>query len=139
MSRTPAIGLLVLRLALGITMILHGNQKLIQMGISGVQKMFKGAGVPLPELARAVIPWLELIGGIAIILGLATRIVAALLAIDMAGAIIFVHAKAGFFASDGGYELVMLLGAIALALVLTGLGSWAIDRAMPRSRRRARA
>ncbi|BAS11665.1 hypothetical protein AHiyo4_50870 [Arthrobacter sp. Hiyo4] len=54
--------------------------------------------------------------------------VAALLAVNMVGTFFLVHASAGVFADKGGYELVLLLGAAALALALTGAGSVSVDR-----------
>ena len=65
-----------------------------------------------------------------VILGVLTRIVAALLALNMLGALFLVHAPAGVFADKGGYELVLLLAAAALALALTGAGRVSVDRAL---------
>ncbi len=87
-------------------------------------------GVPAAEIAAPVVAGLELAGGIALILGVLTRIVAALLALDMLGALFLVHAPAGVFAANGGYELVLLLAAAALALALTGAGRISVDRAL---------
>jgi putative oxidoreductase len=56
--------------------------------------------------------------------------VGALLALDMLGALVLVHAGAGVYADKGGYELVLLLGAAALALALTGAGRISVDRAL---------
>ena len=56
--------------------------------------------------------------------------VAALLAVDMLGALFLVHASAGVFAANGGYELVLLLAAAAFALALTGAGRVSVDRAL---------
>lgn len=56
--------------------------------------------------------------------------VAALLALDMLGALFLVHAQAGVFAEAGGYELVLLLAAAALALALTGAGRLSVNRAV---------
>ena len=69
-----------------------------------------------------MIATLELVGGIALILGVLTRVFAALLALNMLGALVLVHAPAGVFAATGGYELVLLLAAAALAVALVGAG-----------------
>jgi putative oxidoreductase len=56
--------------------------------------------------------------------------VAALLVLDMLGALFLVHASAGVFAANGGYELVLLLAAAAFTLALTGAGRVSVDRAL---------
>jgi putative oxidoreductase len=86
--------------------------------------------VPAAEVAAPIVATLELVGGIALILGVLTRIFAALLALDMLGALFLVHASAGIFAAAGGYELVLLLAAGALAIALTGAGKMAVDQAL---------
>ena len=48
----------------------------------------------------------------------------------MLGALFLVHAAAGVFADKGGYELVLLLGAAALAVALAGAGRISVDRAL---------
>lgn len=87
-------------------------------------------GIPAAEVVAPAVAVLELGGGIALILGVLTRVLAALLALDMAGALFLVHAPAGVFAADGGYELVLLLAAAAFALALTGAGRYSLDRAV---------
>lgn len=94
------------------------------------QASFAKMGVPAAELAAPAVATLELAGGIALILGVLTRVFAALLAVDMLGALFLVHASAGVFAATGGYELVLLLAAGALAIALTGAGKLAVDRAL---------
>jgi len=84
-------------------------------------------GIPLPVISSAVVILVEFLGGIALILGLATRWAALLLAIDMAGAIFFVHFKGGFYVNHGGYEYALSLLAACLALTFSGAGALAID------------
>ena len=85
---------------------------------------------PAAQISAPLVAGLELAGGIALILGVLTRVVAALLALNMLGALVLVHAAAGVFADKGGYELVLLLAAAALALALTGAGRLSVDRAL---------
>jgi putative oxidoreductase len=59
-----------------------------------------------------------------------TRVFAALLAVDMLGALFLVHASAGVFVTTGGYELVLILAAAALAVALVGAGRYSADRAL---------
>jgi putative oxidoreductase len=86
----------------------------------------------MASVVGPAVSYLELVGGALLILGLLTRIVGALLVVDMAGAAYLVHIKAGFFAADGGYELVLLLGAGALALAVAGAGAWSLDKLLLR-------
>ncbi len=126
-SGSVSLGLLILRLATGITLVVHGWQKYFEFGLAGVQKSFAGMNVPFPEVTAVYQSTLELAGGIALIVGLVTRIIGALVAISMGFAAFAVHLSAGFFVADGGYELVMLIGAAGLALAFTGPGRVSID------------
>jgi putative oxidoreductase len=130
-ERAVAAGLLLLRSMLGVMFIAHGSQKLFMMGIPAVVEGFTQAGVPMPAVAAPGISVLEVVGGGLLIIGLITRVVAVLLACDMTGAIAFVHLKAGFFLPNG-YELVLLLGVLAIVLVITGAGPLSIDGAIGR-------
>lgn len=120
----------ILRVVLGFLIASHGWQKFNEWTITGTQGAFAQMGIPAADIAAPVIATLELVGGIALILGLATRPVAALLVLDMLGAIILVHASAGVFVEAGGYELVLILGAAALALALSGPGKLSLDHAL---------
>ena len=133
-SGSVSAGLLLVRLVLGAVFIAHGTQKLWIDGLAATQDGFAGMGVPFPEIAAIVVIAVEIGGGALLVLGLGTRIVAALLAVNMGVALVLVHLAAGFFAADGGYEFVLTLGVVALALVLTGPGRIAVDAAFRRRR-----
>jgi len=122
--------LTILRVIAGFLFAAHGWQKFSEFTIAGTQASFAKMGVPAAEAAAPVVATLELAGGIALILGVLTRVFAALLALDMLGAFFLVHAPAGVFAANGGYELVLLLAAGALAIALTGAGRLSVDRAL---------
>ncbi len=83
-------------------------------------------GVPLPALAATFAAIAEVIGGILILLGILTDIAGLLFAIDMLGAILFVHAKNGFAQGKGGVEWPLALLAMALAVALAGPGRYAV-------------
>lgn len=129
------LGLLVIRLALGGVMVAHGVQKAFLNGIAGTQQAFAGMGAPLPELSAVLVILLELGGGVLIIVGLATRVVALLNVVHMVGAALLVHLANGFFVANGGWELVGLLAMISLALVVGGPGRISIDHAIGTRRR----
>lgn len=133
-SAAPSLGLLVLRVVVGAIFAAHGAQKIFEFTLPGTIGSFAGMGVPLPEIAGPVVAFVELIGGILLILGLLTRPVAILLAIDMIVALVAVHLPAGLWVGDGGYEFVAVLGAAALALALTGAGRFSLEGAFLRGR-----
>ena len=127
-SRLTTAAVTVLRVILGFLFAAHGWQKFNEWTIAGTQAAFTQMGVPAANISAPLVAGLELAGGIALILGVLTRVVAGLLAVNMIGALFLVHASAGVFADKGGYELVLLLGAAALALALTGGGRVSVDR-----------
>ena len=131
------LGLLVTRIALGGAMIAHGIQKAFLNGFAGTQQGFAGMGAPLPGLTAVLVTLLELVGGVAVLVGLATRVVALLYALTMVGAAVLVHLPNGFYAADGGWELVGLLAVVSLALVVGGPGRLSLDGLLVQ-RRRAR-
>jgi putative oxidoreductase len=123
-SRT-AIAFTLLRLIVGIVFIMHGTQK-VMAGHEAITGGFTGMGVPLPSLSAFLITWLEFLGGIALVFGLITRVVAILLACDMLGAILLVHGKNGFFLPTG-FEFAMLMCTACIALALAGGGAASLD------------
>lgn len=127
-------GLTILRIVIGIVFIAHGWQKLFMNGIDGTAGFFGQIGVPAPAIMAVIVTAIELLGGIALVLGFFTRYAALLLAGDMLVATLMVHLPNGFFASDGGYEFTLTLLAASLALALSGGGEAALDRALVRRR-----
>jgi putative oxidoreductase len=130
-ERERDLGLLVLRLVVGIVFIVHGGQKLFVFGIPGVQASFTKIGAPFPMVTGPLIGGLEFFGGIALVLGLLTRLVTLGLAADMLGAIILVHGKNGFFLPKG-YEFVLILMGASIALLLSGPGNLSADAILSR-------
>jgi putative oxidoreductase len=121
-----SFGLLVLRVVVGTAFILHGWPK-IQNPTS-----WMGDGAhPILQLAAAVA---EFGGGIALILGFLTPLVAAAIAINMVFAMGLVHFPKGdpFVARGGGgsYELALVYFAIMIALLATGPGRFSLDAAV---------
>ena len=131
LDRAMPWGIALLRVVVGFAFFMHGQQKLFQMGVGGVGGFFASLGIPAPELAAVVVSIVETVGGLALILGVLTRLVGVLLAADMLVAMLVVHRPNGFYAGDGGVELVLVLGAAALALAITGPGALAVDRLLP--------
>ncbi|TCN54798.1 putative oxidoreductase [Rhodococcus sp. SMB37] len=121
------IGILIARVGLGAILLTHGLQKLTVWGQSGTAAAFEGMGVPAPSLGAFVATWVEILGGIALILGLLVPVFGALLFAVMAGAFVIVHVGNGVYVADGGFELVAALGLGALLLAVVGAGRFSVD------------
>ncbi|MFF0308520.1 DoxX family protein [Streptosporangium sp. NPDC004379] len=135
LDRIRPFALLLGRIGIGVIFLVHGWQKFTTMGISGTTAFFEQIGIPLPGLAAPAVAVLEVVGGIAFIVGAALPVFGVLLALDMAGAIVFVHGANGFAADKGGYEFVLALAAAALAIGFSGGGALAVDGLWRRGRR----
>lgn len=117
----------IIRVIVGIAFFAHGWQKVFAFGFEGVGGFFGSLGIPAAGFLAIVVSLIELLGGLALILGIGTRFVGLLLAIDMLVALFVVHLPNGFFVSENGYELVLILGVASLAFALTGASSISLD------------
>lgn len=122
---------LILRLVIGVVFIMHGAQKLFGAfgggGIDGTGQFFGSLGLQPATFWAWVVALVEFVGGIALAIGLLSRWAGLLLAIDMAVAAIVVHIPNGFFVSNGGVELVLILFVASLFFVAYGGGKLSID------------
>ncbi|MFM1655220.1 DoxX family protein [Brevibacillus sp. B_LB10_24] len=121
MNRREDIGLLLLRVVLGLVFLVHGWSK-FQGGIDKTVGFFAMLG--LPGILAYIVAVIELVGGLLMILGLGTRVIGALFALVMLGAIFTAKLSAGFL---GGYELDLILLAASICLLLAGSTMWACD------------
>jgi putative oxidoreductase len=123
-------GLLVLRLVLGIAFVLHGSQKLFGAfggpGLGGFAQTLAGMGLPAPELLACLAAGAELLGGLAVLLGVLTEFGAAAIASVMIVAIWKVHGRNGFFLQNQGYEYNLMILGVCAALILAGPGLLAL-------------
>ena len=131
------VAYLLARAAVGWIFLAHGWQKLTSFGLPGVAGSFRQMGVPAPQLSAYFATFVELIAGIALIAGLAVPLAALLLVADMLGAFLFVHLGKGVFVTQGGYELVLALGAASLLLAVLGAGRFSVDSVLFGRRRGA--
>ncbi len=128
------IGLLVLRLVVGLTFAAHGSQKVFGWwdgpGLEGWRSGVERMGFEPAPFWAYVSSLTELAGGLLLAVGLVTPAAAAAL-VGMAIVIISkVHLSKGFFNTAGGVEFPLVLGGGALALVLTGPGTISLDAAL---------
>lgn len=121
-SRWAAWGPTVLRVVIGFIFVMYGWDKFFGFGLAFWAELFGSQGIPFATLAATVVRLVELVGGLALVLGLFTRIAAILLAIDMAVAILVVGVDGGFFVWDNGVSFPLALFAATAALALTGSG-----------------
>lgn len=133
---TPArinAGLTILRLVVGSIFIVHGAQKIFTIGLGSIGGMMSQSGIPMGELVGPAVALTEFLGGIALVLGLFTRLAAVGLALVMVGAILLVHLPAGFF-NPKGFEFPLALLAANAALAVMGPGKLSVDSAVRQRR-----
>jgi len=134
------LGLLVLRLALGVTMGAHGLQHLFGLfggpGVGGFARVLETFGY---HKQTTLLSWItgitELGGGVLVVVGLFTPLAAAGL-LGVAANAVYAKFHGGFFEGQGqGFELELVLGAAALSLLFTGSGPISLERNTPWRRR----
>ena len=121
----------LVRVAAGLLLVPHGAQKLFGwFGGYGLEAtgQFFASKLGLPASLALVAGLVEFVGGLMLALGLATRVVAALVVGLMAVAVLQVHLGAGFFWTSGGFEYPLFWGIVALAFVIRGGGRYSLDR-----------
>ncbi len=125
LGKFASFGPLVIRVVLGGLFLLHGIDK-FNVGISNVEGFFAENGVPAAALAAPVTAVLEIVLGIALIVGLFTRISALVLSAVLAGAILWVKAPDILGSSE--LDLAYISGLVGLALL--GPGRFSVDDAL---------
>ena len=130
---------LFLRLIIGIGFIMHGYAK-ISRGTGGFEKLMVQTGVPFAHVNAVLVPYIELLGGLAILAGWYVSIVAIPLIITMLVAMFTVQVHYGFSSVNTigltpagpkfgppGYEINLLYIAGLISLMFTGSGIFSID------------
>jgi putative oxidoreductase len=125
------IGLLFLRLTVGITLAAHGTQKLFGWfggpGLNATGQFFAMIGFP-PGRRHALMAGIaETAGGLLLAVGFLTPLGSAAVIAVMIVAVFSVHIEKGFFAQNGGYEYNLMLAVAALMLAFTGPGLFSLD------------
>ncbi|WP_203364082.1 DoxX family protein [Bacillus sp. REN10] len=127
MTKKHELGALILRVILGLTFFVHGLAK-FQGGIENIAGWFDSIGIP--SFMAYIVAAIELVGGVAMILGLGTRIIAGLFVIVMIGAISKVKLEAGFMGNGemAGYEFDLALLAMSVYLVIAGSSLYSLGQ-----------
>lgn len=128
-SRTAPYAALLLRLTLGGLFLAHAALKIVVFTPSGTAHFFASLGLP-PALAYVVMT-AEVLGGLALIAGAWTRVIAIAMTPILFGAIVTVHAAAGFFFNDphGGWEYPAFWIVALIVQSLLGDGAFALAAA----------
>ena len=128
-TATAPYAALLLRVSLGVMFLAHVGLKFFVFGIPGFVGFFGSLG--LPAIAAYAVIALELVGGIALILGIYAPLVALPLAVEMAGTIVTVHGANGWLFTNkgGGWEYPAFWAIALVALYLLGDGALALKPA----------
>lgn len=125
-----ATALLLVRVVVGATMIAHGYNHWRGGGrIEGTARWFGGLGLRRGTLQAWMSVVTEIGAGLLLVLGLLTSLACAAVISVMLVAGLLAHRKNGFFVFKDGYEYVLVLAAVCLALALTGPGEASLDHA----------
>jgi putative oxidoreductase len=118
----------LVRIVVGLMFLMHVSAK-FKVGASAVAANIFAKNGFEPALAWAYLTmFIELFGGVCLIVGLFTRFAAAVLAIEMLIALLFVHLPKGYSAGAGGYEYVLLIGVVCFVFAIRGGGPYSVDR-----------
>lgn len=122
----------VVRVTLGFCFLMYGLQKLLPhdwlggMSHSSYAAFLRRGDVPWHAFAAHVIPWAEVVAGVALLVGFAHKFASSLVIALMIGAIIFFH-RSGYFLKAGGMEYQVALIAMALLVFVAGPGAFAFE------------
>ncbi|MCR8643165.1 DoxX family protein [Paenibacillus sp. N1-5-1-14] len=126
-----SVGLLIIRVVVGLLFVGHGAQKLFGWfggyGPKGTGGWMESVGIK-PGVQMAILAGLmELVGGLLFAAGLFTWVGAALIVLAMLGAFVKVHFKNGLWITANGYEYTLVLIAVAVGVALIGAGDYSLD------------
>jgi putative oxidoreductase len=128
------LGLLVVRVVVGLLFVGHGTQKLFGWfgghGREGTGQFFDAIGLKPGRHHALAAGVTEALGGLMLALGLVTPLAAAGLTAVMGAAIWTAHRANGVWASNGGFEYNLVLAAIAFAITGVGAGAWSLDHVL---------
>ena len=124
------LGLLIIRVVVGVTLATHGLNKIFGGGkIAGTAGWFGSMGMKMPKVNAWMAALTEIGAGLLLAIGLLTPLAAAGMIAIMVVAFITTHWKNGWFIFNpgGGVEYVVVLAAVGFGLACTGAGEWSVD------------
>ena len=125
------LGMLLVRLALGPMLFIHGWNKVAGAGgIGGTVRWFEGLGLRPAWLHARLAAATELGAGVLVSVGLLTGLGVGAFVGLMAVAALTDHRGKGYFVFKGGYEYTLLIAMVAVALAAVGPGDWSLDHAL---------
>lgn len=133
MTRATLVSMLA-RIFCGAVFVVHGTPKIFNL--QGTATFFAD-NFGVPGWLAVPIALLEFFGGILLMSGFLTRIVAGLFMLEMMGAVLFVHGTRGWDVFAGGYEYNIALLILLLSVILIGPDPISVDRVVGFERRRA--
>ena len=129
-----SIGLLIVRLVVGLTLAAHGAQKLLGWfgggGIAGTGAGLERLGFRPGRVHATLAGVVEVGAGLFVAAGFLTPAAAAAVFAVMLVAAVSAHLRNGFFAQNGGFEYAFVLGSVGLGLAFTGPGNLSLDHAL---------
>ena len=127
-SSVAEIAYTFMRIVVGVMFLMHVWGK-FKIGAGAVAANIMAKNGLEPALTWAYLTMaLEVIGGICLVIGLFTRFFGAALAIEMLIALVAVHLPKGYAAGTGGFEYVLLIGAVCFLIAVRGGGLYSVDR-----------
>ena len=119
----------LIRFGAGAVILYHGYAKLFRGLAPAVANGFASMGFPIPEVLAYGLGILQLLGGAALAVGLLTRPIALVFAIEMIFSVIF-HYRNGytFAAPGGGYEFPLVMLLLYVAIFFRGAGRCSLDK-----------
>ena len=123
----------IIRVVVGFAFMALGYRKVFVLGFAKITEHFAEVrAFPFPQGFAFVVSYFELLGGIALILGIKTRWVALLFCIEMLAAIFATHIQHGYWygpRTGDGFANALNLFTFSLSLLIMGAGRWSIDAA----------
>jgi putative oxidoreductase len=129
--QTLSLGLLIIRIVIGVVMAAHGAQKLLGWfggyGLNKTGEFFVHLGFQQGRAFATAASLAEIGSGFLVTLGFLGPIGPALMISVMLVAMITVHWEHGLFAADNGVEVPLLYSTTALGLAFIGYGRYSLD------------
>lgn len=125
------LGLLLIRVVVGLLFVGHGAQKLFGWfggyGLKGTGGWMDSIGMKPGVFMALIAGLMELFGGLLLTIGLLTPVAAVLITLTMIGAILKVHRQNGLWVTANGYEYPLVLIVVVSGIALIGAGEYSLD------------